>query len=363
MLIKEIKLENFRSYDFLELPINKGINLIYGHNGSGKSSIIESINYTLSGKSFRTSETNNLIRQNTDQLQALIVFFDGKTIKVTKKTNNTAIITQNKGQKKENYTSLVKKFPTCLVENKEFFFTSANPEQKRSFLNKTLFYVEHQESKKINELKKIITQRSGCLKNKDFNQLKYWDEQLIQIEPQITKLNTQTCNNINEQLRNSDVVQLFSHKNPWLSNLFVKYTPGFSENSKFSDVLCENLEKDTILKRTTAGPHKRSFDILLNNKAAEETLSRGQQKIISIILHLIQREIIKTHTDLDPILLMDDISSELDKENANLMLKYLIDNSVQTIMTSIEKAHFSTQKDVFLFHVEHKGDTSYVKRL
>ena len=127
--------------------------------------------------------------------------------------------------------------------------------------------------------------------------------------------------------------------------------------------MCENLEKDTILKRTTAGPHKRSFDILLDNKAAEETLSRGQQKIISIILHLIQREIIKTHTDLDPILLMDDISSELDKENANLMLKYLIDNSVQTIMTSIEKAHFSTQKDVFLFHVEHKGDTSYVKRL
>jgi DNA replication and repair protein RecF len=75
VLIKEIKLENFRSYDFLELPINRGINLIYGDNGSGKSSIIESINYTLSGKSFRTTETNNLIRQNTDQLQALIVFF------------------------------------------------------------------------------------------------------------------------------------------------------------------------------------------------------------------------------------------------------------------------------------------------
>ncbi len=347
MLIKEIKLENFRSYDFLELPINKGINLIYGDNGSGKSSIIESINYALSGKSFRTNETNNLIRQNANQLQALIVFFDGKTIKVTKKTNITAVITQNKGQKKENYTSLVKKFPTCLVENKEFFFTSANPEQKRSFLNKTLFYVEHQESKKINELKKIITQRSGCLKNKDFNQLKYWDEQLVQIEPQITKLNTQICNNINEQLRNSDVVQLFSQKNPWLRNLLVKYLPGFTETSKFSDVLYENLEKDTILKRTTAGPHKRSFDILLDNKAAEETLSRGQQKIISIILHLIQREIIKTHTDLDPILLMDDISSELDKENANLMLKYLIDKSVQTIMTSIEKAHFSTQKMYF----------------
>lgn len=361
MLITEIKLENFRSYEFLELPLESGINLIYGSNGSGKSTIIESIYYALSGKSFRTTETNNLIREKHKQLQALIVFHDGKTVKVTKKTNNTAVITQNKGQKKENYTSLVKRFPTCLVENKEFFFTSSNPEQKRSFLNKSLFYVEHHESKKISELKKIISQRAGCLKNKDFNQIKYWDEQLILIEPVITKLNEKICSSLNKQLSSSKVVGFFLEKNPWLKQLSIKYLPGYPENSKFSDILAQNLEKDTILKRTSSGPHKRSFDILLENKIANETLSRGQQKIISIILHLIQREIIKTNTELDPILLMDDISSELDKENANLMLKYLIDNSVQTIMTSIEKAHFSAHKDVFLFHVEHKGDTSYVK--
>ena len=361
MLIKEIKLENFRSYEFLEMPINKGLNLIYGSNGSGKSTIIESIYYALSGKSFRTTETNNLIRNQTNQLQALLVFFDGKTVKVTKKTNNTAIITQNKGQKRENYTSLVKKFPTCLVENKEFFFSSSNPEQKRSFMNKTLFYVEQEGSTKINELKKIVAQRAGCLKNKDFNQIKYWDEQLILIEPIITDLNQKLCGELNKALKNSKIVDVFVQNNPWLNDLTIKYLPGYDVNDIFTDILSQNLEKDTILKRTTAGPHKRSFDILLKNKSASETLSRGQQKIISIILHLIQREIIKINTGSDPILLMDDISSELDKENANLMLKYLIDNSVQTIMTSIEKAHFSAHKDVFLFHVEHKGDTSYVK--
>ena len=343
------------------MPIKKGLNLIYGSNGSGKSTIIESIYYALSGKSFRTTETNNLIRNQTKQLQALLVFFDGKTVKVTKKMNNTANITQNKGQKRENYTSLVKKFPTCLVENKEFFFSSSNPEQKRSFLNKTLFYVEQEGSTKINELKKIVAQRAGCLKNKDFNQIKYWDEQLILIEPIITDLNQKLCEDLNKALKNSNIVDVFVQNNSWLNELTIKYLPGYDLKDNFTDILSQNLEKDTILKRTTAGPHKRSFDILLKNKPASETLSRGQQKIISIILHLIQREIIKINTGSDPILLMDDISSELDKENANLMLKYLIDNSVQTIMTSIEKAHFSAHKDVFLFHVEHKGDTSYVK--
>ena len=361
MVIKELKLENFRSYEFLEMPLNSGINLIYGGNGSGKSTIIESIYYALSGKSFRTTETNNLIRENTNLLQALLSFDDGKSIKVTKKANTRPIITQNKGQKRENYTSLVKKYPTCLIENKEFFFTSSNPEQKRTYLNKTLFYVEQSEFKRINDLKKIIVQRAGCLKTKDFNQIKYWDEQLINIEPEITLFNMEICKKINSLLKNSEIIDCFVNKNPWLVDLSIKYQHGFNENEQFSTILTNNLEKDMVLKRTSAGPHKRSFEILLENKSSDEVLSRGQQKIISIILHLIQREIIRSHTDMEPILLMDDISSELDKENANLMLKYLIDKRVQTIMTSIEKSHFEAQKDVFLFHVEHKGEASHVK--
>ena len=133
--------------------------------------------------------------------------------------------------------------------------------------------------------------------------------------------------------------------------------------SSYADILSQNFEKDCILKRTTEGPHKRSFNIQLKNTDASETLSRGQQKIISIIFHLIQREIIIEHTNLTPILLMDDISSELDKENANLVLKYLINNSVQTIMTSINFSHLVDLNDVVLFHVEHNGGCSNVKRL
>ena len=74
MIIKEIKLDCFRSYEFLEIPINKGINLFYGDNGSGKSSIIESIYFSLTGKSFRTNDTNNLIQKNKNQTQTIIVF-------------------------------------------------------------------------------------------------------------------------------------------------------------------------------------------------------------------------------------------------------------------------------------------------
>jgi len=361
VIIKEIKLDSFRSYTFLEIPINKGITLFYGDNGSGKSSIIESVYFSLTGKSFRTNDTNNLIQNKKTQTQSLLVFEGGESIKVTKKKNNRPNILQNRGVKTENFSKLVKKHPNCLIENKEFFFTTSNPEQKRKFLNKTLFYVEQTDALTLNKLKKINLQRSGCLKNKDFKQIRYWNEKLIEIEPIITKLNEIICTKINNYLSNSSLITIFEEKNPWIKDLSIKYDPGYDNSHEFSDILEKNFEKDCFLKRTSEGPHKRSFSIYLENVEAGEVLSRGQQKIISIIFHLIQREIIIEHTDLIPILLMDDISSELDKENANLMLKYLLNNSVQTIMTSISFSHFLDHNEVFLFHVEHNGECSNVK--
>lgn len=361
MIIKEIKLESFRSYEFLEIPINKGITLFYGDNGSGKSSIIESIYFSLTGKSFRTNDTNNLIQNRKTQTQSLLVLESGESIKITKKKNNRPNILQNRGVKTENFTKLVKKYPNCLIENKEFFFTTSNPEKKRNFLNKILFYVEQTDSLSLNELKKIILQRSGCLKNKDYNQIRYWDERLVEIEPKVTELNETICTKINNYLNSSSLVSVFEEKNPWIKDLNIKYDPGYENSYEFFDILEKNFEKDRILKRTSEGPHKRSFNIFLKNIDASEVLSRGQQKIISIIFHLIQREIIMDQTNLIPILLMDDVSSELDKENANLMLKYLINNSVQTIMTSIGFSHFLDHNDIFLFHVEHNGECSHVK--
>ena len=361
MLVKEIKLENFRSYDFLEMPINKGITLVHGDNGSGKSSIIESIMYAFSGKSFRTNETDTLIRKNFNYFQVLVGFDDGQILKVTKKANERAKIVQNKNKKTENYASLVKKFPTCMVENKEFFFTYTNPEGKRQYLNKLLFYVEQQEQKLINELKKIITQRAACLKNKDYNQITYWDQQLINIEPNITKTNKDLCELINDYIRNDELIHHFAEKNEWIRKIRLIYSPGYEKEASFSEILAKNIEKDMILKRTSEGPHRRSFKIDLDNCDASEILSRGQQKIASIILHLLQRQIIVDKTNQTPLLLMDDISSELDKENSNLMLKYLIDNRVQSIMTSIDQAHFTNPDNVLMFHVEHNGEVSYVK--
>ena len=361
MIVSELKLENFRCYDFVEIPINSGITLIHGENGSGKSSIIEAIYFAVSGKSFRTTDLNALIKNNTDLTQTFITFNNGNGVKITKKTNQKCKILQTKDKKLLNYAQLVLNYPTCLVENKEFFFTTSTPEEKRAYLNKTLFYVEQNSKNVLNDLKKTIYQRSACLKNKDLEQVTYWNQKLIQIEPIVTEINTSLINLVNSMLQTSKIKDHFIEKNPWLDDLIVEYSPGYDKKYDFSSILEQNIEKDLILKRTNAGPHKRSFSLLIKNSPAHELLSRGQQKVVSIILHLIQRELIQNQTKLNPVVLMDDISSELDNDNANLMLKYLINNSIQTIMTSIENKRFLNEKGVVMFHVEQKGDKSNVR--
>ncbi len=140
MIIQNIKIQNIRSYEFAELPINKGINAIYGNNGSGKTSLLEAIYFGLSLKSFRTSKTEQIIRNNELKGEILITGAE-KTIRSIKNKTNSKAIDEN-NEKKIARKELLMLFPTCVIENKEFSFTDAQPDYKRKYLNKILFYVE-----------------------------------------------------------------------------------------------------------------------------------------------------------------------------------------------------------------------------
>ena len=130
MKVLEIKIENFRCYEFAEIPINSLITLIHGENGSGKSSIIEAINFAVSSKSFRTSDQNVIIKKGEDLAQTFITFNNGNGIKITKKKNQRSKILQTKDKKLLNYAELVTNYPTCLIENKEFFSRPLPPNKK-----------------------------------------------------------------------------------------------------------------------------------------------------------------------------------------------------------------------------------------
>lgn len=360
MILKQLNATNFRSFKDISLSLPKGLVCFYGENAAGKSTILETVQFVLTGRSFRTGDNDELIQKNHTFLRASCSFEDNRKITVVKEQEKPSTHTNidNKLQKNKH---LAVTHPICLVESDNFFFTKANPEKKRQYLNKNMFYVEQNYTKIMQSFKKIHTNRNLALKNKHNDEVKVWTEQLIEIEKAISAANKKIVSLINEKLSHSNNLLDFYPKNPWLKTINIDYFKGYNSNIEFSDVLKSNLKKDLIIKRTTEGPHKRSFNINMKDLHISGGLSRGQQKLLSIIFHLIQREIIQEHINIVPLLLIDDISSELDKENLNLMLKYLSNNTMQSLVTLLDPKPIKLNKS--LFHVEQNGGSSYVRKL
>ena len=360
MIIKNIKIQNVRSFEFAELPINSGINAIYGVNGSGKTSLLEAIYFGLSLKSFRTSKIEQIIRKNELKAETLITGHE-KTIRAIKNKTITKAIDEN-NEKKIARKELLKLCPTCVIENKEFSFTESQPDYKRRYLNKILFYVEQDFDHLYEKLTKIHKQRLSCLKNGQKKEILVWNKALIDIEPKITTLNKRLIDDLNEFFSVNKNLSDFFVKNNWLKAINFKYNAGFDEEIGLEKHLIKNFEKEFVINKPLIGLHKRNFNILLGHNDASSVLSRGQQKVLSCILHLVAKEFIQKSTNIQPVVLIDDICSELDKENQYLMLKYLNNMNTQAILTSIEKIASDSEFNINLFHVEQKGDISNVKK-
>ena len=141
----------------------------------------------------------------------------------------------------------------------------------------------------------------------------------------------------------------------WIRDVEVVYNTGFGNEVDLKDVLSTNLELDKLLKRTNKGPHKRNFVINANNEDVNSKLS-GANKSFYQLFYTFSKEIIDERVEADTLLLLDDISSELDSDNLKIMLKYLLEHTQQTLMTSITNTAFSNINELQMFHVEQKEE-------
>ena len=181
----------------------------------------------------------------------MVTFEDNKGIKITKERDKRAKITDIESKKSKNYKFLVENYPLCLVENNEFFFTDANPETKRVFLNKTLFYVEQKFNFTENILKKIIKSRSNCLKHQKFDEINYWNDKLVEIEPQITESCTKIIDRFNHEIKNNSYIEVFSEKNAWIKDITnkedeiidINHPKSIQELKKYLENLYPELKK------------------------------------------------------------------------------------------------------------------------
>ena len=328
MYLNQLHLLNFRSFEdsFFDL---KDTNLVYGENGCGKTSFLEAIHFSLKSKSFRTSSVNSMINKNYD-------FF-----RISTKVNSDKKIIEKRIGKvliKDNYETF-KKYDVLplLLNNFSLRFLEQNKEIRREFIDYFLFHVKHDYLEKLKKFKKILFSRNIALKEKDVEQISVWTKLLIEISNEINISRKEIVTEVLEDLEENILGKVGDNK--WseiLSTLEISFFSGW-EGDSLEKRLREEYEEDLAKGFTKSGAHKFDLEINVLGEKSGNILSRGEQKLLILLVFLSFGEFFSNLENKNLIYLIDDLASELDQKNLNLAMQFLNITKGQKIITSVKK--------------------------
>lgn len=339
MFFKSVELKNYRNYDLLKLKFTPTINIIVGKNGQGKTNILESLYYTGHLKSHRVSDDTILIKNSKKNFKILSKiqkneFLDEIKIENTEYSRKI-YLNNDEITKKSEYLELIN---IILFEPSNLELIKGAPNIRREFLNDAIININHSYYNILNDYNKLLKMRNEYLKSRrnDKEYLEVLDKYFIDKAMLIYQIRNKYINKINEFITNifRDIMNI--------DNLKIQYKSFYNilleqENPKeyFQNFLKENYEKEKNIGLTSEGPHKDDFVFLTNQINLKEYGSQGQQRAGVISLKFAEAEIIKKYKKTLPVLLLDDVFSELDGIRKNNLLKYLSSGS-QVILTTTD---------------------------
>lgn len=332
MIIKSIELTNFRNYESLSLEFDKGTNILYGDNAQGKTNVLEAIYLSSITKSHKGSKDQDIIRFGESEAHLRTYLEkDGDTYKVDMhlRKSGSKVIAVN-GDKLKKAAGLLGLLNVVFFSPEDLSIIKNGPSERRRFIDMELCQLDSFYLYNLNNYNKIVNQRNKLLKDIYTNYslketLDIWDSQLISYGSKIIERRIAFINQLNEIIY--DIHKKLSGDK---EVILIKYEPNVLIE-EFESKLKKNQEKDIKLKMTTVGPHRDDICIDVNGIDIRKFGSQGQQRTAALSLKLSEIELVKKITKDTPVLLLDDVLSELDSNRH----KYLLDSigNIQTIIT------------------------------
>ncbi len=337
MEIKFLKLTNFRNHKDKTVEFEKGINLIQGNNGIGKTNILEAIHLIATGKSMRAKYDRDLINYEYDfcTILAETTNSQGKEvlemiIKKNPNFDNAAIKTAKVNKTPKSISYMTGIFNSVLFTPEDIQLITDSPSIRRHYMDSVLSQVDIQYKKSLSAYIKALRQRNKllemiCEEHKGMDQLPFWTEQVLQRGKEIQDKRNGFFKYLMENIQ-SEIDTLNDS-----GNVEIKYLM----NEMSREHLEMYAQKEVFAKSTLVGPHRDDFLINLNEHNVAEFGSRGQQRTILLALKLLEMTFIKEKTGEFPVLLLDDIFSELDEKHKEKVIETIKDK--QTLITCAEE--------------------------
>lgn len=341
-MIKKFQIENFRNIKHCLLNLSDGFNFFIGDNGAGKTSILEAMNFIARGQSFRTKNISRIINNQSKFFQ-LIATLESGTILGMRRSPSDITVRLNRLPVKK-LSTIAKSLPLFVITPNTHELIERGPEYRRRFIDWGLFHVEPGYGKTIQEYRRVLKQRNAALQMNPL-QCDAWDHGLIQCAE---KVNTM------RQLYVEKLTPLFNDLYRSLtrsSGITLEYQTGWKQGKTYSQQLRDKKRIDGERGFTSVGPHRADVFLKIDGVPAREQLSRGQQKMAVIALVLAQASL-ASKNDI-PILLIDDLSSELDIEHQTKLVQLIRKSNTQCIITTVDSSLHEIVGDSAMFHVEH----------
>lgn len=345
-MIADIRLRNFRSYQDELFELSPRVNIVVGPNASGKTNLLEALLVVSRGSSYR-SKDKELIKHHKPwlNLQAHTTSNENRIVKIEIKEDKTdkQFVINKLSLKRLN---LQKTIPTVLFEPNHLRLLNGGPEKRREFLDELLEQIRPGFSSLRRQYRRALSQRNALLKTAHkTEQMFVWNVRLSELGEQIS-------------LARSGLIQAMSEQAPELYNSLARakehiafdYRPTVALEN-YATALLHKLEKNITLDKergfTSSGPHREDFKIHIDNHDVQGAASRGEIRTLLLVCKILEARLIEQARDTRPILLLDDVFSELDGGRRQALTNFL--QPYQTFITT-------TDADVVVQHFTEKAN-------
>lgn len=362
MIIKNTYLLNFRNFEKLNISFSDNINIILGDNAQGKTNILEAVYFSAKAKSFKQIRDKDMIKFDKDvsyirtdiDTDGIYEKIEAKLSKNSKKTIriNEEIV--------ETIRELRTFFDIVVFTPEDMKIIKESKSYRRNFLDDVISSINPSYRKALSNYNRILNQRNHILKNGKYE--KYFKEQLNAASLQLAKEGAVIIAMRVKYIRNLELLGIDIHKN--LSDdieLFeLEYESEIPMESvdidyltkNFIKVLNENFSKDIKYKYTTVGCHRDDMLININGKSAKNYASQGQQRTALLTLKLAQLKLLKYYKDTNPVILLDDVFSELDDKRIGYLLNIIKDYQSLITCTSLDILKQYNLKNIRIFKLD-----------
>ncbi len=353
MFLQRLSIQNFRGLSASQIEFSPSLNVFYGDNGVGKTSLIEAIYFLSCCKSFRTNSIDNLTCYNQDWFFIDVVASKHQTglqhsINVRRVKKQNRVTVDDTIIRKASILSQL--LPTLVVCSERQRLFLASPQTRRNFLDWGLFHVKPNSINLFSKYERVLRQRNSAIKQGQSSDLiKTWDQELIGMGEQITQLRLWFIKELSKILNRR-------YSSSFGDNQFViNYDAGYGKYGNLSDAINGGFEQDCRYGYTRYGPHRSEFNVVYNDRNVKDDFSKGQIKLLVYFMVLSQAVLIEREKDIKPWLLFDDFSSDLSVDSVDMVFSSIIKSGCQVFLTSAMEftRYVKNDPNVCLFHVEH----------